>query len=130
VNKKKQKNFINFWFRVVSTPREAEQKFFWFFFFQKKNLVTLVTFRGKTFKLQESPSTGTSKTCASFAMVSAVPVRRPLSRSDSASRAFAALTVRLIAFKVRDIADFQLWSSDSIAEVLGHEKNRLFPGRG
>ena len=30
----------------------------------------------------ENHSTGTSKACASFAMVSGVPVRRPLSRSD------------------------------------------------
>jgi hypothetical protein len=30
----------------------------------------------------ESHSTGTSKAIASFAMVSGVPVRRPLSRSD------------------------------------------------
>ena len=30
----------------------------------------------------ESHSTGTFKACASFAMVSGVPVRRPLSRSD------------------------------------------------
>ena len=30
----------------------------------------------------ESHSTGTFKACASFAMVSGVPIRRPLSRSD------------------------------------------------
>jgi hypothetical protein len=32
--------------------------------------------------IYESHSTGTLKACASFAMVSGVPVRRPLSRSD------------------------------------------------
>jgi hypothetical protein len=32
--------------------------------------------------IYESHSTGTFKACASFAMVSGVPVRRPFSRSD------------------------------------------------
>jgi hypothetical protein len=32
VNKKKQKNFVNFWPVAVQRPREAEQKFFGSFF--------------------------------------------------------------------------------------------------
>jgi hypothetical protein len=36
VNKKKQKNFICFWSRIVSTPREAEQKSFLVLFFKKE----------------------------------------------------------------------------------------------
>jgi len=38
VNKKKQKNFIGFWTRVVPTPREAEQKSFLVLFFKKERL--------------------------------------------------------------------------------------------
>jgi hypothetical protein len=37
VNKKKQKNFVNFWPVAVQRPREAEQKFFGSFF--KKELL-------------------------------------------------------------------------------------------
>jgi len=37
VNKKKQKNFIRFWTRVVPTPREAEQKSFLVLFSKKNN---------------------------------------------------------------------------------------------
>jgi hypothetical protein len=43
VNKKKQKNFVNFWPVAVQRPREAEQKFFGSFF-QKKNFLNLLTF--------------------------------------------------------------------------------------
>jgi hypothetical protein len=41
VNKKKQKNFINFWPVAVSTPREAERSFFGSFF-SKKELLTFL----------------------------------------------------------------------------------------
>jgi hypothetical protein len=43
VNKKKQKNFICFWSRVVSTPREAEQKSFLVLFFKKELLAFQVS---------------------------------------------------------------------------------------